>query len=503
MTDSTPYDRAIEALCARVAQQPDSAPAYRALGAALREAGAAHRAIPILRRALELQPDHFDTLLSLGGALLDVGELDEAGATLRQAQSLQPAHPVAHNLLGAALAAQDNLPAAIAQYRQALVAQPAYVEVLSNLADALRQIGALDEALARLQHAITLAPGYPGAHNNLGMVWSDLRRFDKALASFDRAIALAPDNARYHTNRGITLLRCGDFPAGWPEYEWRLKLEAAPPRRWTQPRWQGEPLDGRRIFLHAEQGFGDMIQFLRYVPRVVARGGRVVLESPPELLRLFDGAIPVERLVRLGDDPGDFDCYCPLLSLPGVFQTDLAHIPTPAAYLQPPPLLADTWRRRLAPTENCFRVGLAWRGRPHPRGRSIAPAHLAPLAAGEVTFFKLHTETAPGDADALPARLRLLDGPARADFADLAGLITQMDLVISIDTAAAHLAGAMGKPVWVLLPTPSDWRWLHDRQDSPWYASMRLFRQQRPNDWPPVVERVAAALTEAVRRGRG
>ncbi len=351
-----------------------------------------------------------------------------------------------------------------------------------------------------LRHALALAPEHPGAINNLGMVWSDVGNIDSAIACFEHACALEPDNPQFHCNVAMTRLRCGEFNAGWPRYEWRLSLNGIAPRRFAQPRWRGEPLHGRRIFLHTEQGFGDMIQFLRYVPGVVERGGRVILETRSELFPLVLNYSGVEQIVCMGDAPGDFDLYCPLLSVPAVLGTTLENLPSAVPYLTAPAASAAIWHQRLGGPTNLLRVGLAWRGRPQPRGRSIPINIFAPLALpGRVIFYSLQIEPL-SPTDSLPNGLDLTDLSSNiTDFAELAGIITQMDLVISIDTAVAHLAGAMGKPVWVLLPKPADWRWLLDRTDSPWYPSMRLFRQQVRGQWGPVLQSVAVALKQQVQ----
>lgn len=296
----------------------------------------------------------------------------------------------------------------------------------------------------------------------------------------------------------MSLLRRGDFAPGWQNYEYRLRTREARPRKFDRPRWQGEDLNGRRILLHVEQGFGDMVQFLRYVPQVIERNGRVVLETPAELLRLLESAWAVERMVRLGEDPGDFDVHCPLLSLPGVFGTTAATIPAATPYLWPPPRLVDHWNRRIGPRGERLRVGLAWAGRPFPPGRSVPLELLAPLAeAGDIDFYSLQKGDAAAESAKPPAGLRWIDWSSDVrDFADVAAIVAAVDLVIGIDTAAAHLAGAMGKPVWVMLRHVADWRWLAGREDSPWYPSMRLFRQQKPGEWRQVVEQVAMCLRD-------
>ncbi|NNM88365.1 MAG: tetratricopeptide repeat protein, partial [Phycisphaerae bacterium] len=279
-----------------------------------------------------MAPDHPGTLLELGAALYDIDAFDDALAVLRQAERLKPDDPMVHSQLGAVLSAQDQLAAALAEYRQALVLDPASAQVKSNLAVALRDSGDLAGAMALLQEVIAMGSDYAPAHNNLGTIHSELGRFNAAEVCFRRAIELSGDVPQHHANLGMALLRRGQWQEGWLEYEWRLTLKQSESRSFNQPRWEGDDLCGRRILIYWEQGFGDAIQFLRYVPMVIARGGRVVLEMPPELLRLVQGTFEVERLVRRGDDPGEFDVCSPLMSLPGLFRTNLADIPADVPY---------------------------------------------------------------------------------------------------------------------------------------------------------------------------
>jgi hypothetical protein len=311
-----------------------------------------------------------------------------------------------------------------------------------------------------------------------------------------------PDNAEAHWHLAGALLRRCDFDEGWREFEWRWRLRHSAPRRsFTQPEWDGGDLQGRTILLYCEQGFGDVIQFIRYVPLVAKLGAPVIVPAPSQLARLLQ-SVPGARIVT-NDPLPPFDLQLPLLSLPRVFNTGLQTIPAAIPYLHPDPLLVDQWKLKTSCPGNGMKVGLAWAGRathPNDRNRSISLQRLSPLTEinGPV-FFSLHKGEPAAQATNPPAGMKLIDLMADVhDFADTAALIANLDLVITVDTAVAHLAGAMGKAVWVLLPFPSDWRWLLNRDDSPWYPTMRLFRQAQPGDWAAPILQIATALRRVI-----
>jgi hypothetical protein len=336
-----------------------------------------------------------------------------------------------------------------------------------------------------------------------------MKRLDEALASYERALALKPDDADIHLNEAFVRLLAGDFERGWRKNEWRW--ESAPSgllnrssgmlrRNFPQPLWLGaEAIEGKAILLYGEQGLGDTIHFCRYVPLVAERGARVILEVAEPLRVLMSGLAGASHCIARGEAPPDFDLQCPLLSLPLAFGTRLETIPRETPYLTAPAPARD-WEALLGDRP---RIGLAWSGNAlhkNDRRRSVALAALAPLFDIAATFVSLQPDARPADAAALAARSDVLDlGPALANFADTAALISHLDLVISVDTAVAHLAGALGRPVWILLPFIPDWRWLIDRDDSPWYPTARLFRQTEIREWHGVVERVRDALREFVR----
>ncbi len=298
-------------------------------------------------------------------------------------------------------------------------------------------------------------------------------------------------------------LLLGDYSRGWREHEWRLKVpEIVGTRQFAQPRWDGGNLEGKTILLYPEQGFGDIIQFVRFVPQIAARGGRVILESPAELFRLFHQFADVVQVVQRDHLLPHFDVRCPLVSLGSVLSITRKTIPSEVPYLKADPGLVQRWGQRFDDREKHLRVGLVWAGRPEPRNRSVSLTEFSPLASVDsVVFYSLQKKRiAAAQAADPPAGMRLIDWSADlTDFAETAALIENLDLILTIDTAVAHLAGAMGKRVWLLLQWIPDWRWMMERRDSPWYPTMRLFRQVKIGDWAEVLQRVAASLQNEKR----
>ena len=387
--------------------------------------------------------------------------------------------------------------------RRAIAINPREASLQSNLGNLLLQQGRLDEAAACYRRAIELKPNFPEALNNLGNALRAQKQLDEAVTSYRRALKLRPDDPEAHYNLATALLARGDMPAGWEEHEWRWKTpQLAPNRRdFAQPQWRGEAAEGRTLLIHAEQGFGDTLQFCRYAALAAARGMRVILEAPKPLMRLLGSLSGVDRLVAQGEATPQFDLHCPMLSMPLALGTTIATIPGDVPYLRADAAQAAAWRTRLAALENRGpRIGLVWAGNPRrqllaaaavDRRRSIAPDRLAPLfELPGLHFFSLQK-----DGPAARARFRLIDFMAEmGDFADTAALIVNLDLIISVDTSVVHLAAALGKPVWLLDRFDPCWRWLVGRRDSPWYPGLHLYRQPQPGDWNSVVAEVARDL---------
>ena len=516
---------AIAAYRQAIALQPNYAEAHSNLGIALSDQAHPAEALAAYRQAIALRPDYPEAHYNLGVALYDQGRLEEALAAYRQAIVLRHNYPEVHYNLGITLYDQGQWEEAVAAYRQAVALRHNYPEAHYNLGNALRVNGQLNEALASYRQAIALQPNYPEAHGNLGNVLKDQGQLDQAIATYRRGLAFRPDYAEIHSNLALALLGKGDFLRGWEEYEWRWKLKdtASPERNFTQPQWDGDPLGGRTLLLHTEQGFGDAIQFIRYLPLVAQRGGKITLECQPELQRLFQSMLPDLPVVARGQGLPTFDVHCPLLSLPRLFPTDLGNLPRTVPYLRADPAESALWRERLAslgssirpsgpdrqsgpnhPSGPDLKVGLVWAGRPthtNDRNRSLKLTSLAPLAeVPGVRFISLQKGAAAAEARTLPAEMELIDvAEDLKDFADTAALLANLDLVIAVDSAVVHLAGAMGQPVWTLLPFAPDWRWLLDRSDSPWYPTMRLFRQPSIGDWESVIAEVREQLQRFVQ----
>jgi Flp pilus assembly protein TadD len=496
------YDVAMELLRRFIAVNPNDPEAHSNLGIALKNKGQLDAAIAAFRRAIALNPNLPQVHSNLGSVLKDKGQLDEAIAACRRAIALRPDYPEAHNNLGVALKDKGDFDEAIAACCRAIALRPNYAEAHYNLGNALKDKGQFDEAIAAYRQAVGLKADLAEAHSNLGNALKDKGRFDEAIASYRQAIALSPNLSEAHNNLALALLTRGDLQQGWEEYEWRWKCKEfpSPPRNFTQPQWDGRPLENRTLLLHVEQGIGDALQFIRYLPLVEQRGGRIIIECQAELQRLFQNIAGSSQVVAQGQSLPAFDLHCPLLSLPRVFGTNLANVPNIVPYLHADAEDVSRWQRRLADHPPLARVALAWAGNPtqqNDRNRSMKLEMLATLGQMPgVRFFSIQKGAAAAEAKNPPPGMELVDWTEEMkDFADTAALIANLDLVIAVDTAVAHLAGAMGKPVWTLLSFVADWRWLLQRPDSPWYPTMRLFRQPARGDWNSAIARMVDALS--------
>ena len=496
-------DEALACYISALALRPDYADAHNNMGTALRDQDRPLDAIASYRAALRLVPDYAEAHYNLGTTLMEQFRQDEAAASLDRALQLREDFPEAQHNLGNVLREQGRLIEAEACCRRALALRPDLAEAHNNLGIVLRDQDRANEALACFATAIRLKPTLAEAHNNVGTALRHAGSPAEAVASFNRALALRPDFAEAHSNLGMALLALGRFEAGWTHYEWRWKTAhlSAAGRGFTQPQWRGEPACGRTLLIHAEQGFGDTLQFCRYAILAASRGLRVILEVPRPLLRLLNSLDGVAQLVARGEPLPAFDLHCPMLSLPSALGTTVGTIPDAPGYLRADPDDATRWADRLdAMPARGLRVGLSWAGNPRrhspalaavDRRRSLPFERLAPiLALPGLQLFSLQKDGPPAALDA-----PLTDHMGEmADFADTAALVAQLDLVISVDTAVAHLAGALGTPVWVLDRFDSCWRWLTDRSDSPWYPSMRLYRQATAGDWDQVLADVVRDL---------
>jgi tetratricopeptide (TPR) repeat protein len=522
------FDRAL-------AIEPNHALALNNRGHLLWRLGRPDEALNSLERALALYPNYSDALCNKGNAMVSLQRFEEALASYNAALAIQPNDALVLTNRANTLWALDRRDEAIRTFDQALSLAPDDLAILKDRGTALAYLHRGEEALACFDHALDLNPGdteftyrrgkvlgrlerfdeaiscfdqvlavqpdHVDALVNRGHVLADLLRNAEAMACYDRVLAIKPDLPEAHWHRGCLLLGMGDYERGWKEYEWRWQVSeiSDKPCEFQQPLWLGDKsIDGKTILLHAEQGLGDTIQFVRYVPLVAALGAKVVLEVQQPLKALlspFDGACFV---IARGETQPPFDLHCPLASLPLAMKTRLETIPARTPYLSASQEHLAAWNERL-PTTGRLRIGLAWAGNPAfpaDRTRSIGLQRLTPLlSVPGFEFISLQKQLRPGDENILREHPELTHlGEEIADFYDTAAIVSQLDLVISSDTAVVHLAGALGRPVWVLLERVPDWRWLVERNDSPWYPTAKLFRQTKPGDWQSVIGGVTEKL---------
>jgi tetratricopeptide (TPR) repeat protein len=486
-------------LDASLAIKPEQPQALGNRAGALRSLGRLDEALASCEAALAIDGTYGDGHNTRGLLLTEGGRPQEALAALDRAVTLNPGHPAFWNNRGVALAALARQDEAAEAFDRALALAPDFADALSNRAAALRALGQLDLAQASCERALALDPRHADAWVNQGCILRDRGRHAEAVAAFERALALRPGHVEAAWSRALLQLATGDHEAGWRGFElrWKRPELLAYASGAEAPLWLGEtPIAGRTVLLRSEQGLGDSIQMLRYVPRLAAQGARVLLAVQPPLEALAAALPGLAALVRPGEPVPPHDLQTPLMSLPLAMGTRADAIPWDGAYLAPAPDKLEAWAERLGPRRR-LRVGLAWSGNPrhlNDRNRSLALTSLGPLLAQDADFISLQKDYAPADRARL-AELGVADhAEALMDLSDTAALIAQMDLVIAVDTSVAHLAGAMGKPVWLLLPFSGDFRWGVQGETTPWYPSARLFRQAAPGDWRDAVARAAAAL---------
>jgi tetratricopeptide (TPR) repeat protein len=503
-------DDAIEALSRAVALRPDYVEAINNLGSLLHMAGRSEESVATFQKAIALRPDMPEAHFNLANVLRDLKRHDAAIAAYNRAIALRPHFPEAYLNLGLALQDLSRHAESCAMYRKAVLLRPDFGEARNNFGDSLRILGQYERSIVELNAARALLPRSVQVHSNLGNAYQDNSQLTEAIESYRRAIEIDPSNPSAQYNLGLALLLQGDLERGWPQYEWRRKVKrlAAAQFDFPQAIWDGSDLSGKRILLHAEQGLGDTLHFVRYVPLVIARGGKIILATQNELAPLFRRLQGIEQLITPADPLPAFDVHCPLPSLPGIFRTTLETIPRQIPYLSADPADVETWRGKLAhdPPDRRIKVGIAWAGRPqhsNDHNRTISLELLRPLLEHQAIarFISLQKGPATAQLRDLPAGIEVLEvSPDLPDFAQTAALIENLDLVITVDTSVAHLAGAMGKEVWVLIPVNPDWRWMLGREDSPWYPTMRLFRQARFGQWQPPIERIVNAIQDQALR---
>lgn len=526
---------AVDLISQAIHENPRVAGYHCNRGEALRALGRLDEAAQNCETALQLQPDYLEALINLATVRKAQGRLDDAFRACEQALRINPRHAGILNNLGNIQHARGCLAEAAAAYRAAVQLRPDYADAHANLGHALRDArdfagaaasyeaallldaksadawfgfgivrqmqGQLAAAAGCFRRAVELQPGHADARLNLGLALQEQNLLPAALEELHRAVRLRPDSPEAHFTRALAALTAGDFATGWREYEWRwrCKVFSTAPRDFGRPLWDGSNPAGKTFLLHAEQGWGDTLQFIRYAPLLAERGGFVSAEVPPQLARIIATAPGISQVITRGAPLPATDFHAPLMSLPGLFHTTPETIPARVPYLFPPPTSPLSLPR--VPGER--RIGLVWAGgTAHQKDhlRSLPFAALLPLLQiPNCQFFSLQVGPRARDLASLPDSSAVTDlSPHLADFSDTATVIAQLDLVISVDTAVAHLAGALGKPVWMLLAFAADWRWQMDRTDSAWYPTARLFRQSQRGEWSPVIAAVAEHLASAL-----
>lgn len=480
-------DGAEALLGAILAANPGEAGALLGLGLVAHGRGRLDEAAGWIARAVQLRPRFADAWYNLGVVEHARGADAAAVAAWTRAVKADPAHAEAHHNLGTVLGARGETKTAKQHYRAAIKADPRHADALNNLAGLLIGDGAMEEALGLLDRALAARAPFPAALVNAATAFQELGRRNEARHLLDTLLAAMPDHAGAHLNRAFLRLGDGDLAGGFAELEWRWTDK--PPRTLPMPAWDGGPLAGKSLLLHAEQGFGDTLQFVRYAPMLAATGARVTLAVQPGLVRLLSGMAGVAAVVADTAPPPDCDLHCPLMSLPRLLA---GAIPATIPYLAADPALVESWRQRMG-SEPGLRVGLVWAGSATHRTdwkRSAPAAALAPLTRlPGIRCYSLQV----GRGETLRGAVDL--APHLTDFADTAAALACLDAVVTVDTAVAHLAGALGRDTWVMLPWQAEWRWLSGRDDSPWYPTLRLVRQPKRDDWRSVVAAVAESLS--------
>jgi len=428
------------------------------------------------------------------------GDRERAGRLCRQIVAQAKQYSNAWHLWGLVALRERQYQQAFERISRAVALRPGESVFRNSLGEVHRSAGEWEAALAAYKRAWQLNPQYAEAYNNQGIAAREMGRYDLAMSSYARALEIDPNSADAHWNRALLRLLLGDYKRGWPEYEWRWKRDETPPRQFAQPMWDGQPLPNGAILLHPEQGIGDALQFMRYAPLVKARCARLIVEVKPQLRALFAGFQGVDEFVNAGDPLPPFDVHTPLLSLPGLFGTMLETIPAEVPYLAADSQLVERWRNELN-QQSGYKIGVVWQGSSlysRDNYRSAPLAEFGPLAA--VPGVQLYSlQKGAGSEQVHDVSFPVIDLAGRLDhydvrFLDTSAAMLSLDLVVTTDTAPAHLAGALGVPTWLALGTMPDWRWLVGREDSPWYPTMRLFRQPTIGDWRSVFERMAQTL---------
>jgi tetratricopeptide (TPR) repeat protein len=483
-----------------IAINPNYAEAYANLGNAFKILKRLDEAIASYDQAININPGYFEAYSNRGNVFQDLKCHDEAILSFNCAIAINPEYAEVYSNRGISLRDLNRLDEALASYERAIAINPNYVEAFSNRGIALQNLNRLNEALTSYDKAIAINPNYFEAHVNRGNVLKDLKQLDEALASYDRAIAINPFYAEGYWNKSVVKILNGDYLDGWKLYEWRWRKEPLIHfyRTYHQPLWLGEQLiDGKTLLIYPEQGYGDYIQFIRYIKLIEKLGALVILELPAELISIISSFKGNFSIIENGNKLPDFDYHCPIMSLPLAFKTTIKTIPAEVPYLYASTDRKKKWQQQLG-TKIIPRVGLVWSGSINHKNdfnRSISFETFGPLFNLPVEFHCLQKEIRTNDEIALESNSKIIiHTDLLIDFSDTAALIETMDLVISVDTSVSHLAGALGKPVWILLPYAPDYRWMLDKNDTPWYPTAQLFRQSKIGDWVSLINQIRDEL---------
>ncbi len=474
------------------------------LGNVLKDLRKYHKAISTYSKALRLQPNSTEIYYNLGIVLINIGKFREAEHSFELAIKMNPDFAGAYYYLGISQKGQGKNEEAIKNFSHAIQLNPELIEAYNELGLALKRVGEFEQAEKIFRKILDLDPNYAIVYNNLANLIQKQGRFSEAMNYYNCALDLIPNFYEALFSRSLLHLLKGNFEKGWIDFEYRWKLIDVHNKKFDKPQWKGESLTGKTIFLWAEQGLGDTILFIRYVPLIKKRGGTVIVQCHPYLLDILSSVEGIDRLICKDEKVIDFDFHIPLLSLPGIFKTTLDTIPNNIPYINPPSEYKDKFREIFDPNDNRFKIGIVWGGNPRNRrdhDRSCRLQYFLPLLElNNVSIFSLQKGQQARELDKYPdGRIYNLD-PLLNNFSDTAAVMMDLDLVITVDTAVAHLAGALGKQVWILLPFYPDWRWLLDRNDSPWYPTARLFRQSIPDDWKGVFNQVKEALNKVIMK---
>ena len=491
-------DEAIASYRIALGIKPSSTSTLLNLGTALMNTGRNDSAIDCFQKILILHPDHAEAVFSLGIASNNKNRFKESLDYYTKALAIKPLYPEALNNMGNVFLKMKMINEAVDVFIKALKIKPDYFEAHNNLGNALKEQNLAEKAIASYRQAISINPNFSEAHCNIGVLYKELGDLDKAMTCFNKALEIKPDYAEANYNLGLAFLLKGDLKRGWKGYasRWDCHLLEKKRRSYEVPLWKDQVIKGKTLYLYPEQGLGDFIQFVRFLPLIENYGGCVIAEAPKILYELISNSFQKFQITCPGDKIGNFDYHAPLLDLPNVLEIDNNSIPAPNAYLFAPKELTQKWCKRLEAYYG-LRVGLVWAGDPkhkNDKNRSIDPSFLAPLLKLEdINFFSLQLGH-DGEANKVLGKTIVDLAPELTSFNETAAAMKNLDVIISIDSSPAHLAGALGCRVWTLLPFMPCWRWMLDGNTTPWYPSMRLFRQATIGDWSYVVKNLCQAL---------